>query len=136
MQKIYDSGLGCVKDVVRGDLDKGVTDFGLRDQKGRACGYEWVIRTVAAEMVSVEEYAAWQADPSHPGGFYSAPAGCTRFFEVWGSPIRNGQPYGPSFNRAWHATLEAAQKAVADRIKNSRKRDTKKFAEFNKEVAA
>jgi len=135
MQKIYESGLGCVKDITRTPIDKGVTDFGLVDQKGRACGYEWAISSITATQVSVEEYAAWVADPAHRGGFWSAPAGCNSFFEVYGSPIRNGHPYGPSFNRAWHATLADAQKAVATRIKNSCKRDTKKFAEFNKETA-
>ena len=51
MQKIYESGLGCVKDITRTLIDKGVTDFGLVDQKGRACGYEWTISAMTAVKI-------------------------------------------------------------------------------------
>ena len=45
--------------------------------------------------------------------------------------MRDGSRYGPAFNSARTETLEQARPIVVKRATNARKRDTKKFAQFN-----
>lgn len=99
------------------DLDVGSTDFGFVDQKGRACGYSWIITQVIASeplivlLNKVETHLA-AGEP---------------FIELISSPTRNGKGYGPAFNRALVRTLEEARQLAVKRADASRKRDVKKF---------
>ena len=106
-------------------LDTGSTDFGFVDQKGRACGYMWEIRQMVSDKD--QRYGAY-------GVGFDVPAG-EPAFELLSNPCRNGKGYGPAFNRAITRTLEEARQIAVKRAEASRKRDTKKFAEFNKETA-
>jgi hypothetical protein len=99
------------------DLDVGSTDFGFVDQKGRACGYSWVItQVVVSEPISVLLNKA----PAHL-------AAGEPFIELISNPTRNGKGYGPAFNRALVRTLEEARQLATKRADASRKRDAKKF---------
>jgi len=100
----------------------GREDFGFIDQKGRACGYLWTIyleqwQVLTERQAIDEEYKAY---------FRLEEKRLKTPYRVRGSPTRNGQCYGPT-NWTDCASLDAAQKNVANRIKNAQKRDHKKF---------
>lgn len=99
------------------DVANGTTDFGIRDLKGRAVGYRWSIKAVKATPLE---------DQNH-GGYVIYPGTPLDHFEVWTTPTRDGDGYGPAFNTAKAATLEEANKIVTKRTEAARKRDTKKF---------
>jgi hypothetical protein len=107
-------------------LDQGSVEHGITDKLGRSVGYKWNIREVVyTEMV--EEPGKWC-------GYYTRKEGQPlRAIEMWGTPTRNGQKYGPSFNYVEFNTLEEARQAAVKRVEQAAKRDIKKF---RKEVAA
>lgn len=100
-------------------VEEGTEAFGFLDQKGRFVGYRWAISTVTATPIPEGEKVGscwlWPAD-----------ALLTRF-EVWGHPTRNGKLYGALSDTPHFDTLEEARAKVAERIRNARKRDAKKF---------
>jgi len=114
------------------DLDTGSTDFGFVDQKGRACGYCWLIQQVTSDQPTVwRELNAERTDFVETVLFEAN----VPYVELYSTPSRNGRSYGPSNRRVLVATLEEARQVAVKRAEASRKRDTKKFAEFNKEPA-
>jgi len=118
--------------IKRIDLDTGSTNFGFVDQKGRACGYSWVIQQVTSDQPTTQ----WlRADASGDFDVTVLFEANVPYVELRSTPTRNGYSYGPSTKRALVSTLEEARQIAVKRAEASRKRDTKKFAEFNKEIA-
>jgi hypothetical protein len=101
-------------------VDQGHEDFGFTDQKGRKVGFFWKIKSVTIELMQegAEGHSGYTRDIGAP----------TFYYEVKGSPTRDGVPYGASSRANEAATLDEARKVVARRIAQSRKRDAKKFA--------
>jgi len=118
--------------TIRTDIDTGSTDFGFVDQKGRACGYSWVIQQVTSDQPTV-----WRELNADRTGYDETVLfeANVPYVELRSTPSRDGHSYGPSTKRALVATLEEARQIAVKRAEASRKRDTKKFAEFNKEPA-
>lgn len=98
-------------------VSNGSVDFGFRDQKGRAVGYRWVINAVKMVAKPEDAMSGYRLEDGMP----------LEHFEVTTSPTRNGEGYGPAFNRAWAATMETIEIIIAHRTEQARKRDTKKF---------
>jgi len=111
------------------DLDTGSIDFGIRDQKGRAIGYRWSIRQVNVELMTAEEYAVSVAC------YLSKDGEPLDYIELYSTPTRDGISYGPITKSIKVDTLEKARQHAVRRTEDARKRNTKKFAAFNKEVA-
>jgi hypothetical protein len=110
-----------VKNVTSTPISHGSEDHGIRDQKARRIGYNWEIRLEHFEVLPEREDGCYRYGQDR----------LDKPYRVWGSPTRNGGSYGPHTGYRYFASLDAAQKNVADRIKNARKRDTKKFAKEN-----
>jgi len=115
-----------VKRISKNEVASGAENYGLRDQKGRTVGYRWSI--VLSEVQVLSERQA--IDEEYKAYFRMTEEEAGKPYRVWGSPTRDGMAYGPT-NWTSCASLDAAQKNVATRIKNARKRDTKKFAKEN-----
>jgi hypothetical protein len=98
-------------------LDSGSTDFGFTDQKGRACGYSWVITQVVYDRPTT-----WGSF----GKLFDIAANAP-VVQLVSSPTRDGKGYGPAFNRVMCRTLEEARQLAVKRADASRKRDVKKF---------
>lgn len=94
----------------------------LRDQKGRAIGYQWRIYRVTIELMSDEEYRAARWCSVLEDG---AP---TEFIEARTTTTRDDIPYGPSTSRMRAATEDEAYMAILKRADNACKANTKKFA--------
>jgi hypothetical protein len=110
-----------VKSVAYKVLYQGECSFALHDQKGREVGFWWQIKqtdaTPYAEGEQPEKYGhTWaEGDP-------------LSYIEVYGSPTRNGNRYGPCSNHCRVADYPAALKEVERRIAVARKRELKRFA--------
>lgn len=96
----------------RVEIANGATEFGVCDKKGRAVGYRW--RIFATTYTEVPEARGGYLPPFKP-------------FELWTSPTRNGENYGPAFNNAPAATVAEAEAVIAKRTEAARKRETKRF---------
>lgn len=104
--------------VVCTQLAQGDETFGFNDQLGRAVGFKWTLRSmVYSNDPSKESSVNWLLYDNMPEAH----------FEIWSQPTRDGKGYGPAFNTAKFADRQAAEKAIAKRIDQARKRDTKKF---------
>lgn len=102
-------------------LAEGSTEFDTRDQKGRTVGYAWTVSAVKVTVLTDENRGTRRSWHAH------LTARPLEYFQVWGSPTRDGKRYGPAFNTHDVATREEADKLVAKRIENARKSNAKKF---------
>ena len=108
-------------------IDAGSENFGFKDQKGRECGFRWRIVHITLRPLTEAEY-----DDNYGKSYYTrTPSEPLAYFELTTSPMRDGHRYGPAFNSARTETLDEARAIIAKRTANARKRDTKKFAQFN-----
>ena len=97
------------------ELSSGATDFGVRDEQGRAVGYSWRICSVTYTPV-----------PAGQRFGYRAPAG-KPCLSVDAYPTRNGRHYGASSREFYCHTQAEADAFIARRIEDARKRETKRF---------
>lgn len=104
-------------------LARGATEFDIRDQKGRKVGYSWTISAVKVHVLTEAERAERRSWHAH------IEARPLEYFQVWGSPTRDGRNYGPAFNTFDVETLAEAEKLVSKRIEAARKSNAKKFGE-------
>ena len=118
--------LPCVIETETG-IDAGSENFGFKDQKGRECGFRWRIVHFVLRPLTEAEYNA----KALVHYFCRAPHEPLDYFELTTSPMRDGSRYGPAFNSARTETLEQARQTVVRRASNARKRDAKKFTQFN-----
>jgi hypothetical protein len=100
----------------RTELTRGATDFGIRDNQNRCVGYAWCIFSVIYTPVPEGQVRGYIGESlPHP------------HLEIVAFPTRNGRHYGASGNDLQCLTMEEAEKLIAKRVEQARKRDTKKF---------
>lgn len=104
-------------------ISYGETEFNIRDQKGRTVGYKWSISAVKVRLLTETERS--ERNMWH-GHLVARPL---EYFQVWGTPTRDGRGYGPAFNTFDVETLAEAEKLVSKRIEAARKSNAKKFGE-------
>ena len=103
------------------EIERSGLDFGIKDTKGRAVGYGWIVFQ-AVFTKRAEGQNGWCL----PVGM---PENC---FMIRGFPTRNGLHYGASNGYLFAATRADADLLIAKRIKQARKRETKRFVEVAK----
>jgi hypothetical protein len=113
-----------VKRISSDVVAEGSEDYGFRDRALRDVGYRWEIVLHRWEVLTADEAAA----EGHYTCFRLEEERFNKPYRVYGTPTRNGKAYGPT-NWTNCASLDLAQKNVATRLKNARKRDTKKFVQ-------
>jgi len=95
-------------------IEAKTVQFGFNDDKGRPVAYKFVITA----MLAVEDEKGWCCRAVTETG---------EWFQVWGTPVRGGKDYGPSFNFSYFRTLAEAEKHAAKLVKQSNKRMLNKF---------
>jgi len=98
-------------------IETTVVDFGFVDQKGRKVGYRCIFQKITMTALPADARSGYclrdGLNPEH--------------FQVTTSPTRNGEGYGPAFNRFAANTLEECKAVAAKRTEAARKSNLKKF---------